>query len=54
MLRMAIKVRVPVITELIPSPLLGVMRDRGPLYLLLEPIRMLLLVLKLVPVRARA
>ena len=53
MLRVVIKVRIPIITELIPRPLLGIMRDRGALYLLLEPIRILLLVLK-VPVRAGA
>jgi hypothetical protein len=53
MRRVVIKVRIPIITELIPRPLLGVMRDRAALYLLLEPIGILLLVLK-VPVRAGA
>jgi hypothetical protein len=51
MLRVAIKVSIPIITELIPGPLLSVMRDRGPLYLLLDPIGIRLLELK-VPIRA--
>jgi hypothetical protein len=53
MRRVVIKVRIPIITELIPRPLLGVMRDRAAFYLLFESIGILLLVLK-VPVRTGA
>ena len=53
MLRMVIKVSIPIITELIPGPLLGILRDTGATFYLLIVlvIGILLLVLK-VSIRA--
>lgn len=52
MIGMLVKVSVAII-ELIPRSLLSVMRDRGPFYLLLESIGILLLELN-IPIRAGA